>query len=408
MAALNSDPGAREAFPPGSGVIAEMIGRPLRFESARYRPTDTYAEIACDQVNRAHASLGLTGPGPDDVRALLDDLTHPWGRLPVGSPPERACWVSIDGMPFEVSVAWMDGKPTVRLSLESPGDGSARSRMRDGTALTRRLAGRPGFSADRVARIEDLFTDDDPEGYFSVSHAVAWLPGGRHQYKIYLNPAVAGRGQSARRTGEAMARLGLERPWRALTEHLGGTIDAGHEPAAVAVDLVDGDDFRVQVFLAHSGSSPEEIDAKAAVARDHVPGLFARALRDINGPHDTPAWQRKPPVTAYSLDPRHDRPGATIYVPLIPVHDNDEAARDKVTAFLRAEGSTAVQPYADLLAAFADRPLSRSQTQNFISYRGGDAPRFAVYLAPGTYHAADAEPADPGDRAEHAVPAPRT
>ncbi|UGQ12339.1 hypothetical protein LO772_01635 [Yinghuangia sp. ASG 101] len=401
MAALNSDPGTREAFPPGSGVIAEMIGRPLHFESARYRPTDTYAEIACDQVCRAHASLGLADPGRDELRALLDDLTHPWGRLPVGSPPERACWVSIDGMPFEVSVAWVGGEPTVRLSLESPGDGTARSRMIDGAALTRRLAARPGVSADRLARIEDLFTADDPQGYFTVSHAVAWRPGGRHRYKIYLNPAVAGRDQSPRRTHEAMVRLGLERPWRALTEHLGGTIDAGHEPAAVALDLVDGDDFRVQVFLAHSGSSPEEIDAKAAVARDHVPGVFARALREINGPHDTPAWQRKPPVTAYSLDPRHDLPGATIYVPLIPVHDNDRAARDRVVAFLRSEGSTAEKAYVDLLDAFADRPLHRSLTQNFISYRGGDSPRFAVYLAPGTYHAADTAGTD------HVVPQPR-
>lgn len=397
MAARNSAPGAQEAFPPGSGVIAEMIGRPLRFESARHRSTDTYAEIACDQVCRAHDSLGIAGPSRDDVRALLDDLTHPWGRLPVGSPPARACWVSIDGMPFELSVAWADGKPTVRLSLESPGDGTARSRMLDGAALTRRLATRPGVSADRLARIEDLFTADDPQGYFAVSHAVAWRPGGGHQYKIYVNPAVAGREQSARRTGEAMARLGLERPWRALTEHLGGTIDAGHEPAAVAVDLVDSDDFRVQVFMAHSASSAEEIDAKAAVARDHVPGLFARALHTVNGPHDAPAWQRKPPVTAYSLDSRHDLPGATVYIPLIPVHDHDEAARDRVAAFLRAEGSTAADAYEALLAAHADRPLTQSLTQNFISYRGGDSPRFAVYLAPGTYHAADTA----------AVPTPR-
>ncbi|HSA50163.1 MAG TPA: tryptophan dimethylallyltransferase family protein [Yinghuangia sp.] len=389
MAAHNPDTLTQAAFPPGSGVIAEMIGRPLRFDSTRYRPTDTYAEIAGDQVWRAHESLGLNGTSRDEIRALVDELTHPWGRQPVGSPPERACWVSIDGMPFELSVAWVDGRTAVRLSLESPGDGTAHSRMRDGMALTRRLADRAGVCVDRLARIEDLFTTDAPQGYFSVSHAVAWRPDGRHQYKVYLNPAVGGREQSAHRTREAMVRLGLERPWQTLADHLGGTFDAAHEPVAVAVDLLGGDDFRAQVFTAHSGTSPEEIDAKSAVAHDHVPGLFARALREINGPHDAPAWQRKPPVTAYSLDSRHDLPGATLYIPLIPVHDNDEAARDRVAAFLRGEGSAAAKPYTDLLDALADRPLAHTLTQNFISYRGGDSPRFAVYVAPGTYRAAD-------------------
>lgn len=291
-------------------------------------------------------------------------------------------------MPFEASVAWVNGTAGVRLSLEPPGEGTAVSRMREAMALTRRLAGRPGVSVDRLLKIEDLFVEDDPQGFFTMAHALAWRPGAHPQYKIWLNPAVAGREQSADRAEQAMLRLGLERPWRALVDHLGGFTSA-HEPVAIALDLVDGEDFRAQVYLAHSGVSAAEIDAKAAVAHDHVPGLFARALHQINGPHDAAAWQRKPPVTTFALDTRHELPSATIYVPLIPVHDSDAAARDRVAAFLRAEGSPAADPYAALLDDLADRPLARSLTQNFMSYRGGDASRFSIYLAPGTYRAAD-------------------
>lgn len=292
-------------------------------------------------------------------------------------------------MPFEPSVAWVNGTAGVRLSLEPPGDGTAVSRMRAAMALTRRLAGRPGVAVDRLLSIEDLFVEDDPQGFFTMAHAVAWRPGAHPEYKIFLNPAVAGREQSADRAEQAMFRLGLERPWRTLVDHLGGAFSPAHEPVAIAVDLVGDEDFRAQLYLAHSGVSAAEIDAKAAVAHDHVPGLFTRALHQINGPHDAAAWQRKPPVTTFTLDTRHDRPSATLYVPLIPVHDSDAAARDRVAAFLRAEGAASADPYVALLDDLADRPLSRSLTQNFMSYRGGDAARFSIYLAPGTYRADD-------------------
>lgn len=384
--AVPQPPAPPGEFTPGSGVIAEMVGRPMRFESTRYLPTDTYTEVACDRVWRAYESLGLTGETRESILALLQDLTGAWGRLPVGTPPKRAGWVAIDGMPFEPSVAWGDGKAGVRISLESPGDGTALSRMRDGMDFTRRLAGRPGVSLDRLLAIEDLFTEDDPQGYFTMAHAVAWRPGRHPVYKIFLNPAVAGREQSAARTAEAMSRMGLERPWRALADHL-GAFGPEHEPVAVALDLVGDDAFRAQVYVAHSGVTAEGIDAKAAVARDHVPGLFARAFRQINGPDDAPAWGRKPPVTVYTFDHRHDLPSVAAYVPMIPVHDNDAAARDRVLAFLRAEGVPEAESYAKLLDALADRPLTESLTQNFISYRGGASPRFSVYLAPGTYRA---------------------
>ncbi|MER6912757.1 tryptophan dimethylallyltransferase family protein [Streptomyces sp. NPDC000594] len=380
--------GTPHDFTPGTGVIAEMSGRPLRFASSRYRPDDTYAEVADDRIRRAREALGLTGESHESTLELITEISAPWGDLPVGTPPRRGCWVSVDGMPFEPSVAWTDGEPAVRLSFESPGDGTIASRMRDGLRTTRLLAGHPGVSIDRFLEIAPLFTPDDPQGYFVIAHAVAWRPGGPPAYKVFLNPAVGGREHSAARAAEAFKRLGLERPWSALADHLGGEFTPAHEPVCVALDLVGDEALRAQLYVAHSGVSAAEIDAKAAVARDHVPGLFTRALEGINGPHTAPAWGRKPAVTTFTLDPRHDLPSAATYVPMIPVHDHDEAARDRVAAFLRAEQPDVAGPYAALLDALADEPLSRSVTQNFVSYRGGDSRRFSVYLAPGLYRPA--------------------
>ncbi|MFI1796416.1 tryptophan dimethylallyltransferase family protein [Streptomyces sp. NPDC020379] len=374
------------AFTPDTGVIAEMVGRPLRFDSDRYPPATRYAEVACDKVWRARESLGIDAGSRESLLAFLRELTGPWGELPVGTPPEDACWVSIDGMPIETSIAWAGRAAGVRLSLESP-RGPAKRRMEDGMELTRRLAGRPGVSIDPYLAVEDLFTADDPQGYFTIAHAVAWAPGGHPRYKIFLNPAVAGREQAAARTEEAMIRLGLERPWRALTEHLGGAYGPEHEPASVAMDFVPGDGFRAQVYLAHSGVSADAVDAKSAVDPTHVPGSFARVLRSVNGPDDSPEWKRKPPVTAFAFQPGRDVPAGTLYVPMIPVHESDAAARDRVSAFLRAEGMDATG-YESVLSALTEGPLEHSRTQNFISYRGGETPRFSVYLAPGVYREA--------------------
>ncbi|MCT2589002.1 hypothetical protein LHJ74_03470 [Streptomyces sp. N2-109] len=387
---LDSDPrqpSQAELFTSDSGVVAEMVGRPMRFDSPRYSPADSYAEVACDRVWRACQSLGLTGETRSSILELLRELTAPWGELPVGTPPERACWVSIDGMPCELSIAWEAGEPQVRMSLESP-RGDVRARMEDGMTLTRRLAERPGVSIGDYLRIEDLFTADEPQGFSAGGHAVAWRQGAHPQYKVFLNPAISGRAEAAARTEEALTRLGLTRPWRALTEHLGGAYGPEHEPVFIALDLVDGEALRVQVYLAHSGVSAEEIDAKAAVASGHVPGSFARALRQINGRHDSAEWKRKPPVTTFTFRAGRDLPSAAAYIPMIPVHSHDAAARDRVAAFLSGEGIDPA-PYARVLDALADRPLAQSQTQNFMSYRGGDSPRFSVYLAPGTYLPAD-------------------
>ncbi|MCE7082363.1 tryptophan dimethylallyltransferase family protein [Streptomyces sp. ST2-7A] len=374
------------ALTPDTGVAAEMVGRSVRFESRRYQPTDSYADIACDKIRRGSEVLGASESERRARLALVRELFGAWGELPAGNPPERACWVAIDGMPFEVSFAWVDGRSELRLSFENPSHpGTPLARQEDGRAFTRGLADRPGVPIERYLAVEDLFTDGDPRGYFSFFHGVAWRQGGDPLHKIYLNPAIAGREHAAARTEEAMIRLGLERPWRLLADHLGGVHGIAHEPVGLALDLSDAREARCKVYLAHTGVTADEVDAQSAIARDHVPGSFARALERVTGCRES-GWL-KPPVTCWGFSSTRDVPGATLYVPLIPGHGDDATAHDRVAAFMREENVDPA-PYTAALHALADGPPAESSTQNFLSYRGGPTPRFAVYLAPGTYRPA--------------------
>jgi DMATS type aromatic prenyltransferase len=286
-------------------------------------------------------------------------------------------------MPFEVSFAWVDSQSELRLTFEAPSHpGTPLSRQKEGRAFTHSLAGRPGVSIERYLAVEELFTDQNPRGYFTLSHGVAWRQGGQPLYKIYLNPAVAGREHAVARTEEAMIRLGMERPWRALSDHLGGVHGIAHEPATLALDLSDAREARCKVYLAHTGVTADDIDAQSAVARDHVPGSFARALERLTGCRES-GWQ-KPPVTCWSFSSAEEAPSATLYAPLIPGHTDDQTAHDRVAAFMREEHVDPA-PYTAALHAVTDSTLTESSTQNFLSYRGGSTPRFAVYIAPGTY-----------------------
>jgi hypothetical protein len=215
---------------------------------------------------------------------------------------------------------------------------------------------------------------------------VSFSPGAAPGLKIYLNPNIAGYEHGLERTGEAMDRLGLGRPWRAVVEHLG----AAARPVVVAMDLSAGTDARVKIYVPHLDVDADAIDRMSAVAANHVPGLFAAALRRVTG-HGGPAW-KKVPVTCLTIMAGFEAAAAaTLYVPLIPDLPHDAACCAAVTDLVRELGGDP-SPYVALLQAVADRPLAASATHNFVSLRPGPDPRFAVYLAPDVYR-------DPGGAA---------
>jgi DMATS type aromatic prenyltransferase len=359
------------------------------FNSARFGPWDSYLDVACDKLARAAEALAV--PAGERLRmvALLRRLCQPWGEARVGSP---RYWsnVSLEGMPFELSFAWTDVPGhELRMSFETLGEPpNPRTGLRASQEFTRRLteesAVSRGLSIESYLKVEDLVVGPDPQGMAPMAHGVAWRTGSADPLmKIYLNPNIDGFEHGLARTAEACTRLGIRPAWDALVRHLAAIKTPDPVPVVIALDLADPRQSRIKIYLPHVGVDAASIDQQAEVAQTHVKGKFERALQSITG-HGTPDW-KKAPVTCMTMTPGEDLPtSATLYAPLIPEAPDDAAARDRVCEFAREEG---VDPsrYVALLEAVGDRPLSESTTHNFVSYRPGERPRFAVYLSPGVY-----------------------
>ncbi|MDC0675898.1 tryptophan dimethylallyltransferase family protein [Nannocystis radixulma] len=353
------------------------------YASTRYPDDASYLDVACDKLRRAAVALDVPPARQADMTALLRRLCRPWGDAPVARP---RYWsnVSLEGMPFELSYAWGGGREwELRMSFETLAETPTPEAGLDVCrAFTRRLADEPGAGISRYLAVEDLFVAPTVVGMSPMAHGISWTPGAAPGLKIYLNPNIAGYEHGVARTSEAMERLGLARAWRSVCDGL-AELGVAPRPVVVAMDLSAASEARVKIYLPHLEVDAEAIDRQSAIAANHVPGAFAAALRRVTG-HTGPAW-RKVPVTCLTLVAGDSTAAAaTLYVPLNPDLADDAAACAAVSGFVREAGGDP-SSYAALLHAIADRPLTDSATHNFVSFRPGPQPRFAVYLAPGVY-----------------------
>jgi len=357
------------------------------FASTRYSTLASYLDVACDKLDRAATSLRIDAAERARMAALLRRLCSPWGNAPVGRPRYYSN-VSLEGMPFELSYAWGGERGyELRMSFETLSEPPDPCAGLDACrAFTRRLADEPGVSLESYLKIEDLVISRRAQGMAPMAHGIAWCAGAsRPAFKIYLNPNIHGYEEGLERTRQAMSRLGVGEPWRALEQHLAALGMPPPRPVVIALDLADPASSRIKVYLPHFEDDAASIDRQATVAMTHVAGRFEHALHRVTG-RTTAGWL-KMPVTCMTFAVGADLPvSATLYVPLAPDVADDAAARDRVCALVRDEGGDP-SSYVALLEALADRPLSDAATHNFVSYRPGDPSRFAVYLAPDVYRA---------------------
>ncbi|WP_133740289.1 tryptophan dimethylallyltransferase family protein [Actinorugispora endophytica] len=376
--------------PPQGGdpfVVSGPLPRdhPLRLATDRYPPATSRLDAAADKLARCHKGLGLPSEQAADAARLLSEVWGPSADRPIGDPRWR-CYISVDGSPFELSASWRGGAAEVRISVEALADPPEPvANQAFGWDYLRGLAGRPGARVEHVLALEDLFRSAAPREHYWMGHGVAWPPGGDPLFKVYLDPHVGGPEHAPAVVGEAMERLGAGKAWRAALAHIDGHGGPGRI-GALSLDLVDPERARAKVYLQYPDLDAEAIDRQAGIARGHVPGAFAAALRAILGGFDPPF--ARPPVTCFAFRKGEARPvSAALYVPMVPPFADDAEARDRVAAFMRGVGVDP-GPYASFLESLADRPLDGSRNQNFIAYEPagpGREPRFSVYAAPGLY-----------------------
>ncbi|MGW0874989.1 tryptophan dimethylallyltransferase family protein [Streptomyces sp. NPDC002740] len=333
-------------------------------------PTRTFGQFLEDKWSAVCRGLG-TDPG--ETAGVLQDLRealHPWGERPMGTRCDPPSFVSADGFPAELSVSWKAGRPEVRILFESLGsDGTPLGCQEAGRKLTHRLAGRPGTDIARYLGVEDLFITSDPDRYrATIWHSLAWRPGERPHYKVYLNPQVHGLDRAYDVMAQAMHRLGLEEAWEPVAR-CGEELDRrGHELELMALDLDGGGTSRVKVYFRHRPMPMDELDTVAALAHRHDPARAARARTVIYG-RDGGVVSNEPMTCLAFRESVSGPEEANVYLRLPDNTRTDAEAAVRVARLMELEGIDP-RPHAEVLRQLtAGQPQGAGQLQELCSYR---------------------------------------
>ena len=339
------------------------------------------------QLRSLCEELGLEDVSEGCVRLLGDLVGHVGAR----STAEPALWPSFiadDHTPVEFSLSFEgDKQPTLRVLLEHLAPAAtARENLRAARRLTERLAQRYRLPLDRFETIADLFLPDKPQAHFSLWHSVVLRPDGRHEFKVYFNPAVRGMKQAPALVAQALERLGLHRAHATLVAHALRPDSGTDRFIFLGLNLTAGPHSRVQVYVAHHGAATADVERAARPAAGTEPGTardFCHLLTGSPGP-----FTRRPLISSYAfVDGDGDAPsGYTLHLPIRDYVADDEVARERAATLLRRQGSDpAVLDRA--LKVIAGRPLDAGPGLiSYVSLRMGRLrPGVTVYLASEAY-----------------------
>ncbi|WP_327319014.1 tryptophan dimethylallyltransferase family protein [Streptomyces sp. NBC_01235] len=332
--------------------------------------TKTFGQFLEEKWTAVCNGLGIDQWETETVLADLREVIHPWGARPVGTRCDPPSFVSADGFPAELSVSWKAGRPEVRILFESLGsDPTPLGCQEAGRELTRRLAGSPGTDIARYLGVEDLFITSAPDRYrATIWHSLAWRPGKRPHYKVYLNPQVHGLDRAYDVMAEAMHRLGLADAWEPVAHRGEELARRGHELELMALDLDGGDTSRVKVYFRHLPMPMGELDTVAALAHRYEPARAARARGVIYG-RDGGTVSNEP-MTCLAF--REGTPGpeeANVYLRLPDNTRSDAEAALRIARLMEVEGIDP-RPHAEILRQLtAGLPGHTGGLQELCSYR---------------------------------------
>lgn len=367
-----------------------LTARSLRSVSYRETiPYKTLAEYGVERLGALSLSAGVL-PEENPLIHVFQRMVDPWGSRAIGMQPCYVSDASNDSTPYEFSVAFGHERPELRFMVEALGDEpTVRSNQHAGHALSQRLANEFGVSLERLYQLGDLFFPEQPQGVFSAWHAVCWKPGGKPEFKIYLNLQARGREEAPALLGEAMKRLGFANAWRSV--YGAGGRRGLDELVYFSLDLAAHQEARLKVYCRHHRAAAEELEEVARLARNHRDGdaiKLCHAMAD--GRSDGP-FTRKPPITCYSfVDPTDRAPAAVaLHFPIAAYAPNDQIVQMRIERFIATQGLP-TGPYVEMIRAFATRPLSAGLgLQSYASFRREKgAPRVTIYLGPEAYSVA--------------------
>jgi DMATS type aromatic prenyltransferase len=322
-------------------------------------------------------------------RDLLGDLLGPTGSRPLSEPPVWPSNIADDHTPVEFSIAFNESEPpTLRILGESLG--SPPGALTNLSAARRFLdtqVHRFGLSTSRLDAVQDLFATEHPQGEFALWHSLVFRSGRRPEFKVYFNPELKGVERAPELVAEALRRLGLGTSYQTMLDHgvRPGELGRRDRLSFFTLDLHDGPQARVKLYLTHHGAEVRDVARAAGI----VDGVDVAELTEFceaagGGPG---LFNGRPFVSSYTFTDGADKPaGYSGYVPIRGYVSDDEEARDRVVALLARCGFDSAQ-LDRAISAVTQRPLRDGVGLiAHVSLRlGPPRPGVTVYLSAEAY-----------------------
>jgi DMATS type aromatic prenyltransferase len=343
----------------------------------------TFLQHGTERLQSLCGAIELDAASRDTAVELFKRLTSPWGETPIEDEPRWRSDITDDHTPYEFSLAVERHRPELRILVEAQAaEPNVRAQWLSGLRLNEDLERSTDAHFGRFRDILDLFEIEDDAARFGIWHAVNIRAGQKPQFKLYLNPASKGPQRAAEIVGEALDRLGFRGALSSIPIRISSR--TRDEIKYFSLDLSDGDEARVKVYLAHDRASAADIEAAVSVATNYIagePSEFCRAMSGHDGPYLNMALQ-----SCYSFTTRGGNTpvAATTYFPVRAFAESDEIAKRRILSYMMVEDRSL---YERVLRAFARRGLDAGTgMQTYASYRRQNfCRRVTVYLSPEAY-----------------------
>ncbi|MFB9565353.1 tryptophan dimethylallyltransferase family protein [Saccharopolyspora hordei] len=297
--------------------------------------------------------IGIDGTTPT---RLLGDLLGPVTARPLSQPPLWPSGVADDATPLEFSVQFENnGSRHLRIHLERLAeDPSPVANLRAAKRLVEELFGRYDLAAKRLRAVEDVFTSEDPQSWFSWAFSLIFNVDGSPSFKLYFNTDLHGEDAAERVVTEAFERLGLTTASDVVRNN--ALRRPGLDlPTFFAIDLDRSEHARVKLYVRQLDARVTDAESVACA----VPGIDQDAIREfcsVLAP-GTEVFSGRPLMSSYSFVGDADKPSNySLYLPIRDYVPHDGVARERVARHLQHLG---FDPAAldGCLRALTDRPL---------------------------------------------------
>ncbi|WP_229074712.1 tryptophan dimethylallyltransferase family protein [Actinoplanes sp. DH11] len=325
---------------------------------------------------------------PEAPLRLLTELLGEHGSRPLTEPPVWPSDVADDHTPVEFSIAWNEGEPpALRILAEAFAPvPSVRANALATDEFLRAQAARYGLSTRRLDAIRDLFDTATPHGDFVLWISLVFRNGRPPEFKVYFNPEVHGPEHSPAVVEQALDRLGLAEAYTRMVSHAvrPGELARADRLTFFALDLHDGPQARVKLYLSHHDAQAGDV-ARAAAVVDGVDPELVTEFCELAGRAER--FTGRPLIGSYTITQGAERPnGYSVYVPIRSYVGDDREARERVLPMLaRYRFDPAVLDRA--IDAVTDRPLDDGVGLiAHVSLRlGPPRPGMTVYLSAEAY-----------------------